>query len=107
MKQSGGQNLSEYSLVIGLVCLVSVAALLSLGENIGESMQDSLQVGQPTGAGNINMSNQNLSPPPFSGNTTTPPETGGGLANCEERDPNGYYISKDECKKDGKIKGQP
>jgi Flp pilus assembly pilin Flp len=34
LKESNGQDLIEYSLILALVCLFGAAALLSVGENV-------------------------------------------------------------------------
>ena len=73
MRFNQGQSLTEYSLVIGLVALASIAGIAILSGNMSTQMSQSL--GSPAGASTIstNMSqvNQNLNAPNLVSSTTT------------------------------------
>jgi Flp pilus assembly pilin Flp len=73
MRFNQGQSLTEYSLVIGLVALASIAGVAILGGNMSNQMAQSL--GIPAGATvnsvDMNQVNQNLNAPNLLSQTTT------------------------------------
>lgn len=73
MRFNQGQSLTEYSLVIGLVALASIAGIAILSGNMSTQLTQSL--GTPAGAStistNISQVNQNLNAPNLVSSTTT------------------------------------
>jgi Flp pilus assembly pilin Flp len=77
-----GQSLTEYSLVIGLVALASIAGVATLGGNISNQMTQSVSVAGGSDVQSVNMSavNQNLNAPNLVSQATTGGPAGGGAS---------------------------